>query len=62
VPKVESKLYPEHAKTKYVDFYCRASHDGARTGFAAEAALKEKSNAGDFGICSFPNMLELKSS
>lgn len=62
VPKVESKFYLEHAKTKSVDSYRRVVHDSVRTGFVVKDALKEKSNAGNFRMCSFPNMLELKSS
>lgn len=62
VPKVESKFYLEHAKTKSVDSYRRVVHDSVRTGFVVKDALKEKSNAGNSRMCSFPNMLELKSS
>jgi hypothetical protein len=62
VLKVENKLYLEHANTKSVDSHRRMTHDGARTGFAAGAALNEKLNTGDFGMCSFPNMLRFKSS
>jgi len=37
-------------------------HDGVRTRFAAGGALNGKSNAGDFWLCEFVQMFELKSS
>lgn len=42
-------------------FHRGVAHDGVGTRLAAGGALKEKSNVGDFRVCAFPKMLELKS-